>query len=232
MYDFSITTEMEDNDIKSILWNAKKNYTKEIFPIGLAQDTYSTIYKAGYILNNVIINLNSKTEKPYNYLATAIAYGRKGAYFRQAAIKYYEKYFKQYTPMPPNIFIFNEHFLIIRLAELYEKEYEFENAYNCIKQYLDKGNEITFVEIIFLGKLLEKIDINRCVEFYKRISTSHVYTDETKLSISNALNIALEKQSKGYVYRPRRQHIKPFSEESELLLNKQAIKYINYLNQF
>ena len=215
-YDFTVLTDDERNYIEEKLSEAERKYSEPYAAIGLSFVSATTVYKPGYILPQIVILRYSDSENPLDMLAVAIAYSKKGAYFRKQAIEYFEKYYT--NPVPAKIpnadyALFDERNLKLTLADLYEKEYEFEKAILTLRNYYKTIGKKDEVIVDRIGQILVKIDVNKAVDYYETAISR--YSDS--YTIQSSYITALEKQQKGYVYRPRKS--KP--KESDLLINEQ-----------
>ncbi len=160
-----------------------------------------------------IINGYSNSENPLDILAVAVSYEREGAEYRKKAIDYYEKFLENPSEIPvvPNLIGTNGKpircislwQIYSSLADLYEKEYEFKNAIKYLKKLPKESGYKNSADYTRVGNVLAKIDINECVKYYEDLMTKPAY-QKFKRQIDICYSNALEKQSKGYVFKPRK----------------------------
>ena len=215
-YDFTMLTNDERNYILEKLNEAENKYSGDYSAIGLCFVSISTVYKPGYIMPQIVILKYGNSEKPLDLLAVAIAYSKKGARYRKKAIEYFEKYYENPIPaaLPNSEYpLFDERYLALNLSDLYEKEYEFEKAVSVLNGYLQNVNSKDMVFIEKIGQILVKIDINKAVSYLESMIAEY----PEQHSIKSTYNSALEKQQKGYVYKPRKS--KP--KEEDIIIDEQ-----------
>lgn len=134
-YDLKRFSKQEFSIIQEVLSSVNRKYPVNFRSLGLANETYSIVYKARYVLFDVIIVQYGKSESPIDQLAVALAYESKSAFFRKDAISYFESAihyiekstlnrFSSYQPMS----------LYIKFAELYEKEHNYKKAITYVKK--------------------------------------------------------------------------------------------------
>ena len=126
-----------------------------------------------------------------------------GAKYRLKAIEYYEKFLG--NPLFPKIVghnPFSMWSIHSSLATLYEKEYNFEVAISYLKQCISDNNGSNPADFTRIGDILVKIDVHKGVEFFRYLIDSPFY-EQHKYTFDCALKNVLEKEQRGYVYRPR-----------------------------
>lgn len=196
-------TEYVDSCIKE-----SESYPIELQAIKLAEMAYSVVYAPRYILHRYIILKYENSSLPFDILATALAYNNSSSLERKNAIKYFEKYFIAISKLPSDHYVFNTR-TIFPLEQIYniyatlcEKEYMFDRAYLYRQKRIELIGYMDFIDSVGIGRILQKTDINRCVEFYQScVSTQR--NPEDRLRFKNLYDDALKKQSRNYHYRPR-----------------------------
>jgi len=97
--------------------------------MGLANEAYQTVYKARYVLFDIIIVRYEKSSSPIDKLAIALAYESKGAFFRKEAIHYFESSIQYIDLSILNRFpSYMPASLYLVFSELYEKEHDYKKA--------------------------------------------------------------------------------------------------------
>lgn len=164
----------------------------------IMKDTYSTIGSKRHEYSLEIINNYGKSKNPLDILAVAIAYEREGAKFRKNSIAYYEKYlsFKITNPF------FDDWLIYSSLANLYEKEYEFNKALFCLNKLINLDNGNNPGDYTRIGDIYVKQDIDKALLYYENLMKTSCY-EKHKIAIDYAYNDVKIKKSKGYVYKPR-----------------------------
>ncbi|MFR8473763.1 MAG: hypothetical protein ACLVCT_02440 [Lachnospira sp.] len=184
-------------------------YPRKLRALRLAECADTTIYAPRYILNRYITIKYELSNKPFDYLAVAIAYKNLGSLERQNAITYFEKYLNCLNHLNPNSYVFttkhtfSDFYIYRNLSDLYEKEYELNKAYELRLKIIELQNgTIDFGDVMSIGNILRKIDINKSVSFYEQYINLPKIQGYRK-ELDKAYQDALKKQSNGYVYKPR-----------------------------
>lgn len=111
-------------------------YPRKLRALRLAECADTTIYAPRYILNRYITIKYELSNKPFDYLAVAIAYKNLGSLERQNAITYFEKYLNCLNHLNTNSYVFttkhafSDFYIYRNLSDLYEHEYELNKAKN------------------------------------------------------------------------------------------------------
>lgn len=172
----------------------------------------STIGEQRHINSRYIIDNFANSTNPLDILAVAIAYENEGAAFRHLSIAYYERFLTNPVDVPniPNAYIegkpvkmFSNWCIYSSLAKLYEKEYDYKNAIKYLKKLPKESKYNNPADYRRIGDVLAKIDIDQCVEYYKDLKKQAIYT-KFQGNIDSYYAEALEKQAKGYKYKPRK----------------------------
>lgn len=221
-YDFTILTNDEINCITEKLQEAEEKFPKEHQAIGLMFLSSIVVYKAGYILPQIVISKYSNSENVLDQLAVALAYSRKGAEFRSRALEHFEKFNLNAIhnmPQSNGYPLYTNNTITLIFADLYEKEYQFDKALDMLNKIVTEDDLRTREKI---GNLLVKIDINRAVDYFKKLTD---YCPD-EFSIADAYKKALEKQQKGYVFKPRKSKPKPEDETINAQIEELAKQFI------
>lgn len=186
---------------------------KETSAIKLMFNNNSIIGNKRHTNNWNIINKYSNSNNPLDILAVAVSYDREGAKYRIQAIEYYEKFLSDPAEIPvvPNLsrlngtpkrYISNWE-IYSNLANLYEKEYQFEKAIFYLNKLPKESNYNNPSDYTRIGDVLSKVNIDKCVTYYLDLMKTDIYK-KFKNVIDIAYKNALEKQSKGYIFKPRK----------------------------
>lgn len=158
-YDLKRFSKQECDIIKSVLSSVEKKYPREFRAMGLANEAYPIVYKARYVLFDIIIVRYENSPNALDKLAVALAYESKGAYFRKEAISYFEASIKELDKDMLNKFLsYMSASLFMKFSELYEKEHDYKKAiYYAKKSRASKGasKEYCTERISALEKKLE-----------------------------------------------------------------------------
>ncbi|WP_270525785.1 hypothetical protein [Longibaculum muris] len=228
-YNFSEVSNEENNQIIYFISASKgKGSLAGLHLIDYTLNEY--LYKVKYYIEQIVIEKYKSSDNLYDWLAVGLAYKGKGANFRKESLFYLTKFVSTANNTDWNNILsidmdLDKYNIYSKIAELYEKEADLENAYNYAMKacefriYADSG-------MYRLGSILKKLDINKCVEYYKEKLTDPRYK-EIKNGIKKELNDALEKQKKNYVYRPRKRK-STIDENMENNLKEIADRYLKY----
>ena len=154
-------------------------------------DAYSYFGEEKHVFNQKIIEKYFNSNKPNDFLAVAFSYLGEGANYRKNAITYFEKYLLQPTSQQ----YFSDWIIYSSLATLYEKEYLFDNALNCLDKliYIDKDKNIA--DYTRKGDVLIKKNVNDAVLYYENLTKTDIYL-KYKNIIDDAYNDTLLKKKK------------------------------------
>lgn len=132
-YDFQRFSSQEAARIKSTLDSVRRNYPPKHYAIGLAENSFGALYKPGYILNEITVQLYRDSTTPHDCLSVALAYSTKGAAFRKQSKEYFDRAYpfinsqllSLFRRIPPEVIYFT-------FAKLYEKEHDYQTAYTLL----------------------------------------------------------------------------------------------------
>lgn len=159
-YDLKRFSKQECDIIKSVLSSVEKKYPREFRAMGLANEAYPIVYKARYVLFDIIIVKYENSPNALDKLAVALAYESKGAYFRKEAISYFEASIKEIDKATLNKFLsYIPMSLYMKFSELYEKEHDYKKAISYAKKAMSSrgaSKEFCMERISSLEKKLEK----------------------------------------------------------------------------
>ena len=167
-------------------------------------DNYSIIGSERKALSESLIDVYKTARYPWDNLSVAWAYENLGAKYRPKAIEYYERFLE--NPIFPKIVghnCFSLWYIHSSLSTLYEKEYNYEVAISYLKKCIDDNRGSNPSDFTRIGNILIKIDTHKGVEYFRSLINSPFYIQH-KRTFDLALADALEKENRGYVYRPRR----------------------------
>ena len=102
-----------------------------------------------YILFDVIVIVFGDSKNPFDQIAVSFAYIQKGAYYRKNAIEYFETAIDQVPLSELNRFAsVSELSMFTKIAEVYEKEHEYEKAIYWLKVLIKRriGNTLYFMQ--------------------------------------------------------------------------------------
>lgn len=177
-----------------------------------AYENDSVIGKERHINNQKIIDQYISSNKPLDILAVAISYEREGASYRPQAIEYFERFLSNPAPIPsvPHAItedhkqkpMFSYWMIYSALATLYEREYDFENAIKYLRFLPKESNYDNPADFTRIGDILLKIDVDKAVAYYKDLKSQPIYKKFAKC-FDRAYADVLDKQAKGYKYKPR-----------------------------
>lgn len=206
-YDLTNLSSYDTEYIDSCIEECKQ-YPLELQAIKLAEIAYSVVYAPRYILHRYIILKYKNSTLPFDILATAIAYGTEGALDRINAINYYEKYFITLKQLPPDSYVFKTKILFPLdliyddYCNLCEKEYMYDRAYLYRQKRIKLHGYMDISDLLGIGHILQKTDINRCVKFYQKCLEDYKNSEDLP-RIKELYDDALKKQGRNYKYRPR-----------------------------
>lgn len=158
-----------------------------------------------------VLSKGADLQEPLAYLACAFAFSYKGAETRQNAIVYFERYLQSPTPCKDYSF----YDVYLELGKLQEAEYDFEKAIFCYERADDEFRRIVKKNFkspldpspnVKLGRLYLKISTQKAIDFWELEKRKPEYKKykSYKREVDVELANALEKHSKGYVYKPRK----------------------------
>lgn len=206
----------ENNFVDLFLKNSLQKYPPHECAICMSASAEAVIGPARRILNNVILECYKDSQQPLDILAIALTYARMYVAERPLAIQYFEKYLQ--NPMrPPKIFhiayedysfskgrdTYSLWHIFSTFADIYEKEYMFEKAIDCLKKCIKADNGTNPSDYTRIGNNLIKIDINQAEQYYIRLLNDENLIKH-KRNFAIALEDVLNKKAKGYVYKPRK----------------------------
>lgn len=126
----NISTHLVKNTEQKLEFNNNINALTQVF------NAYSFYGEEKHIFNNEIISNYRESNNPDDILAVAISYLGEGAEYRNNAINYFEKYLLSPTSQK----YFSNWFIYSSLSTLYEKEYIFDKAINCLETLIKLDN--------------------------------------------------------------------------------------------
>lgn len=167
-----------------------------------------------HLVCQTIIDRYSNEERWMNKLAVGLALAFEGAACRKAAIQKLEEVLPAFSEheLPVSTFglnangkpmyCFTQWEYISILGSLCEKEYRFDDAIAYYKKLIRIERGTNFGSYKRIAGVLAKIDINEAVKYYESIKDKAACKSE-QASFDYYYQDALDKQARGYVYRPR-----------------------------
>lgn len=137
-YDLKRFSRQEYNVIKSTLSLVDRKYPPALRSMGLANEAYPIVYKARYVLFDIVIVRHEKSFGPIDRLAVALAYESKGAFFRKEAISYFESAIQHIDMSKMNRFnSYSPMSIYLKFSEMYEKEHDYKKAIFFMKKAME-----------------------------------------------------------------------------------------------
>lgn len=128
-YDMTRYSLHEAETIGTVFRNVLRKYEKKHWAMGLVNESESIVYKARYILFEIVIQRFSESDSPLDQFAVAYAYVTKGSYYRQKAIEYFEKCMPKLSPLDISCYgSFPLFSVYVKLSKLYEQEHIWDKA--------------------------------------------------------------------------------------------------------
>lgn len=218
-YDPSQLTADERDTILAVLHRTEEKYSPRHRAIGLAVESQPVLYKERYILHDIIILRYNESKKPLDRLAVGLAYSTKGAYYRSQAIDYLADAVPKLKRK--DFYLLSKSFplwsIYDKLADLCEGEALLDDALKYSKLAADYRPQKAPIDFLRPGELYRKLDINRCVKYYRALLLSPT-AQSYRLLITEKLKRAEELAAKGYIYKPRKRK----QPEGDALFDRQV----------
>lgn len=155
-YDLTHFSEHEDAVIKQVVNNSKAKYPSNLLSMGIANESYSIVYKPRYILFEMIIIAFGNSPHPLDQTAVGFAYIQKGASYRQDAIRYLESSLPHVAVKELNRFAsLSAGSLFLAIAEAHEKEHNYEKAI----EWYTQAQKASWVSKAYLAQKIEELHI-------------------------------------------------------------------------
>lgn len=205
-------SEQENEFIDLFLKNSLEYYKDYERAILMSSSTEIVLRNARRILNNIIAEAYKDSASPMDNLAVALTYARMYATERPLAIEYFERWLK--TPeLPPKtkfkaymecelyepIDSYTPWRIYSIFANIYEREYQFEKAIQCLHKCIYYDNKSNYPDYIRIGNILVKIDINKAEEYYINLLNDNSLKQYEE-HFSQALEEVREKKRNNYQY--------------------------------
>lgn len=168
----------------------------------MISDNFGIIGPERHEIARIIIENYQYSQEPFDILGVAYAYLWQGAKFRKVTINFFEEYLSFHIENKITYPCISEWSIYSNLATLYEKEYEYEKAIECLKQCIKIDQNSNAADYTRIGDILIKIDINKAEDYYLELLNNNRLKDY-KRQFAYALDDVLEKKKQGYVYKPR-----------------------------
>lgn len=166
---------------------------------------YAVIGPERHVIADLVIEIYKNSSNPYDILGVAYAYMWQGAKYREESIQYFEILIENYNLSYIRSESINEWSVYSNLADLYEKEYQFEKAIACLYKCIKADNGNNPADYIRIGNILVKVDISQAECFYLKL-LNDTSLKKYKRNFAYALNEVLDKKNRGYVFKPRSHH--------------------------
>lgn len=139
-YDLTRFSNGEIRTIKQVLSIAQAKYPEKYRALGLANEAYVVVYKARYILLEMVVLMYGESNDPVEKIAAAFACTNQGASKRREAIRLFES-------ADPNVRFWTlDKFaslfsasLYLKMAEIYEAEAKYDEAIRLIQKSIIRG---------------------------------------------------------------------------------------------
>jgi hypothetical protein len=226
-YDMEHISFGEKDVVVQVLHNAKRKYPNKFQSIGLYNEGNPIMYKPRYLIFQIIILKYENSHSPIDQFAVALAYATKGSYGRQKAIEHLESAMKNIQP--GDLEEMSRYTLLWKafsdFSDIYEHECEYDLALLYAKTAIRLKGFIAPYDVTHQGEILQKVDINKSVEYYQSLLKNPMYESFYSL-IQKELEQVLIKQKKGYKFRPRKRHTDSHTSEFEKKIQIAAEKFI------
>lgn len=223
-YEFSCISPDENETIISALRTADQAPANQR-GIVLAFITEAIVYKPRYVISQIIIEYGKYSEYPLDRLAKAIAFSRKGAAFRKDAISDFEEYFNRpdidNMPVRNGRKIYSDAHIFVTLAELYEKEYQFEKALDTWKKAAAAGWD-SGICVSNIAGILSKIDISKAVAYLEE----EIAKDSAPAYLNKTLEDYKAKAAKGYVFKARARKADERDKQIQSQIKQLSYRYL------
>lgn len=227
-YDYTKFSKEEKRTIIDAINEANKT---SIPALSLCNIANITVYKPRIILYEIAFIKSSSEDDIIYKLVAGLASIGKGAVYRPYAIPLLKEFIdnasNELISIVNRIYPYQD--IMFALTNTLEKEYEFQAAYYYTKKMVDFFPDERLRIAIQLGSLLQKININDCVDFWLTIRDSKKFSNDEREIIETHLRNAKDKQLKGYVYKPRKNRKRKIDEEFDKEIYHGAIQFLELL---
>lgn len=211
-YDMSRFSDEETQVIRTVLKNADRKYPDAYKSVGLYNEIYPVRYKPRYVLLSVLVQKYENSKSAIDQFAVALACIKQGASKRQKALEHLELAMPNLTDseldgLSRYVLIWEAYY---NFSCAYEKEGNYEVALLYDKLTRAIKGFVAPADITHRGDILQKIDIDECVNYYQKLLANSTYSNYCEL-IKSKLTEAKQKQEKGYVFRAHKRN--PSSED-------------------
>lgn len=139
-YDLTRFSKHESEIVCRAIDVVRNKYPQDLAALGLANESYVIVYKPRYVLFEIAVIMYSASNIPEEQIVAAFSYSQKGAMFREDAISLYEKSINRVSFKALDMFAsLSAVSTYLKLAELYEKEYQYQNALFWLQKALCRG---------------------------------------------------------------------------------------------
>lgn len=139
-YDLTRFSTHESEIVYQAIDVVRNKYPQNLAALGLANESYVIVYKPRYVLFEIAVIMYSASAIPEEQIAAAFSYSQKGAMFREEAISLYEESINHVSFKTLDMFSsLSAVSTYLKLAELYEREYQYQNALFWLRKALYRG---------------------------------------------------------------------------------------------
>lgn len=226
-YDMDCLSFGEKDTVLQVLSNTERKYPDKYKSLGLYNEGSPIMYKSRYLIFQILISKYEKSTDSIDQFAVALAYATKGSYGRQKAIAHLERAVSNMSPEELDEMdkytrlwkAFND------FSDIYEREGEYELALLYAKTAVKLKGFVAPYDVTHPAEILQKVDINKSVEYYQSLLKDPVYEPYYTL-IQKELEQKLIKQEKGYKFRPRKKKTDAHNVEFEKKLQIAAKRFL------
>lgn len=154
IYDMNNFSDHETNTIVHVLSAVRLNYPEKYKSMGLVNESYQILYKARYVLYEIVIQVYSNSKSYIDQMAVAIAYQSKGTHFRAKAIEYFEKSVNHVKPDFLSEFVCCQP---ARIYDIFSKAYEGEHNYDKAIHYTKLAKKYSVPGNTYYVKRLQEL---------------------------------------------------------------------------
>lgn len=231
LYDLDNFSEPEIKTISDVLKSSKIKYTTKYRGIGLAIESYPIVYKARYILHEIIIIMYSNSNLALDRLAVGLAYKAKGYYYYPESIKFISESAPKISNRDWNKLScsFAKWKVFSDLAEMCLAIGEYTEALIYAKKSRQCKPEMYAYDYILPGRILKEKNITSCLDYYSkllRLNSTQRYYSQIEIEYTKAVELS----KKGYTHTHKTFHRSAKAEDFEQAVHDATIKILNTIN--
>lgn len=139
-YDLTRFSAHESKIVRDVVFTSIQKYPSALQSLGLVNESYVITYKPRYVLFEIAEILFENSLRPEDRVAAAFAYAQRGAIYREKSIFLFENSIDYVSFRTLDQFAsINSAALYLTMAELYEKEKQYEDAVYWIGKAIKRG---------------------------------------------------------------------------------------------